>query len=92
MRVHPIIAIANVHAPVAFQPGQRHEQFGWPMVQKQMLEAMDGIRVRDDPITTRAGNKAPMTVTTVPVVNFYRPEKFLCVSTTIVLEEKHWRH
>src|SRR5229473_795770 len=57
------------------------------MVKKQILEAMVGIRVRDDPITTRAGNKAPMAVTTVPVVNFHRPEKFLCVSTTIVLEK-----
>ena len=29
-----------------------------------------------------------MAVTTVPVVNFHRPEKFLCCSATIVFEEK----
>src|SRR2546427_13139978 len=46
------------------------------------------MRVRDDPPPPRAGKNPPLPIAAVPVVNLYRPEKFLCSPTTIVFEEK----
>ena len=45
LRVDPKIAVTDVHAPVVFQLGQP----GWPMKQEHILEAVDGIRVQDNP-------------------------------------------
>src|SRR5215469_13342928 len=71
-----------VHWGVRFQFRERNEEFGRPVIQKQILEAMDGIRVRDDPIAVRAWQVAIM------AVKFRRPEKLLCHSRAVILEKK----
>jgi hypothetical protein len=48
---------------------------------------MDGVCVRDDPVTASAGTKTSVTVTSVTIVNVHRPEKLLGCATAIVFEK-----
>jgi hypothetical protein len=52
------------------------------VIHKQILETLYTIRVGENPIATRAGNIAAMTV------KFRCPEKILCPSSPVILEKK----
>jgi hypothetical protein len=45
MGIDPVLAVTNVHAALALELGQRHEPLGGPVKQKNILKAMNGIRV-----------------------------------------------
>src|SRR5262249_46958318 len=45
MRIDPILTVADVHASLALELGQRHEPLGGPVKQKDVLKAVNGISV-----------------------------------------------
>ena|SRR5438093_1457350 len=64
------------------QPGERNKQSGCSVIQKQILEAVDAIRIGQNPIAAGPWKIAVMTV------KFGGPKKLFCGSSPIVVEYK----
>src|ERR1051325_622597 len=65
-----------------FQFGQRNESLRRTMIKKKILEPIDHVRIRNNPVAARTGKK------TVMAVILRRPKHLGCFAASIIFENK----
>src|SRR5262249_48581473 len=77
-QVYPVQAAAGCRS----QLSEWNKPSGWSVIEKQMLEALNAVRIGKNPIAPRSWKVA------VVAVKFRCPEKLLCGSSPVVFEHK----